>query len=426
MASDGERLAFTSDSQPQDAEVAQDTCAMLPVARGDLARASPDREAVVQLHEASAQTLAALRSLGDRPPEDKQARLAESSAQRLKALIQGMRMRARTDAAVVARRANTKNPLVGLTAQGVETAGDLLTGNKVVKRLRTATCVLNVLQASNFLARAGMQIDQTAKTCQAPHLVGYSVSYKKSACAANAAGIFSSIMWVATYLSLAASQCGATFRQVNIPAVCAGAIQGLYAGLAGVAANANVALGNCILGSDPAVAALETQTDAVWQLSGARRLQALDGPFPPDRNAELATCVLDLTEAATLLAQMGLYIRTASRSCPTWYNVGKAIGKIVAHDLCILDVGAILFTFFEAASFIAVAVSHCAEGINPKALCAGALGSMLAALSGLVYLAAGIDGACVELPELPAPRLIGYQFGNGKARRLSANATSPP
>merc|ERR1719450_1067626 len=98
---------------------------------------------------------------------------------------------------------------------------------------------MDSVQATGFLARAGLQITAATKTCL-PQLQGD--DFTATACAADAAGIFSSFGWVATYLSLAASHCAFT---VNLPAICAATVAGTVADFAQVAVQASFVAAHC-------------------------------------------------------------------------------------------------------------------------------------------------------------------------------------
>lgn len=287
-------------------------------------------------------------------------------------------------------------------------------------KLRTASCTLNVLQAAQYLARAGVQIDQATKTCRSPGELGYSSSYKKEACGANAAGVFSSIGWVASYLSLAASQCG---RTANVKAVCAGAIEGLVAALGGLAAHANIVAANCVPDAQ-AETARNTHSDAIWQ--AARRLEMdMDGKFSPDKDVELATCVLDATEAATALAQMGTGIEAARRGCNLYHATRKTpVVSAATHAICATSVGQVLHGVAQAATFIAAATSHCAQGIDVPALCASGVAGLLSSLAAVVYMGSGINLACVDLPQMgPFKEPFARSMAQGIARRLLHNVS---
>lgn len=320
--------------------------------------------------------------------------------------------------------------VVELTAAAQMVAGVLL-NQPVAKlmrkvdtsqQLRAGSCALNVVQASNYLARAGLMIDQATKTCTAPRLTGYSSLYKKQACAANAVGVFSSVGWVATFLSLAASECS---RNVNLNALCAATIEGLISALAGIAVEANIAAANCLKGAENRTAA-NTETDAIWQSVQRRRLNDVDGKFPPDRNAEMATCVLDATEAATSLAQMGLNIQAARRACIVFDRTRDVpLVGVQTQKICTMDIGQVLFFAGQAATFIAAAVAHCAEGINIEANCAAGVSGLLSTAMGAVFLFSAMDlGPCGELKKLgPLKNPVVKLFGQGIARRLGENET---
>lgn len=315
-------------------------------------------------------------------------------------------------------------PLVGpQVAAKIKAASDLKGYLEVSQQLRVASCTLDVLEASSYLTRAGMQIKAATVSCQAPVLMGWSSDYKQQACTADASGVFSSIAWVAAYLSMAASKCG---RAANVPAVCAGTIEGIIAGLSAVAGQASFVAANC--GAHVESKALEnTETDSVWSIDG-RRLDPSWGELkiPADRDTELGLCVLDYATMAINLAEMGTYIQSSVRGCAAFKAESKArvVGR-ATQAICSAHIGHVLFSVGQAATFIAAGTSHCFKGISAPSLCAAGIGGLLSTLAGVVYLGSAMDLTCTTLPKMGAMQgPFVKAIGQGIARRLRQNFTA--
>lgn len=243
---------------------------------------------------------------------------------------------------------------------------------------------------------------------------------------------------MATFLSLAASHCSQT---VNLEAVCASGATGLVAALAKVSVEASTMAANCeggaVFSHDPPPAAIGS--DAVWQndrrltsSSGKttkeqvtevsqmledtwKALHALNETIPSlnltdpafeekykmELDTALATCVIDASQAATYLAQMGVSIQKAAKGCPMQPALHSVPGAQELNDMiCAESLAEIISNVFSAGAFIASAISHCTLGINAQALCAQGAVGVVAATSELVQFIISMHSACTAFPPI--------------------------
>ncbi|CAK0906621.1 unnamed protein product [Prorocentrum cordatum] len=312
--------------------------------------------------------------------------------------------------------------------------------NRVAVQVKQGECALDIVQSVNYLGRAGLQITQAVKTCKPIYNSVGSENYPdnayiRTACAADASGIISSFSFVATFLSLAASHCSQT---LNLPAICASSATGLVAALAKVSVEAATMAANCEGGTvyKPGPLPAAAGSDAVWQ--NDRRLtqtveqqmsqasQTLEDTWQAltalneslgeslnltdpayekqlrmERDGELATCVIDATQASTYLAQMGVAIQKAAKGCPLQESLEKVPGADVLNtNMCAESVLEIISSLFNAGAFVAGAISHCALGINTQALCAQGAVGVVAATTELVKFLISMESACTEFPPI--------------------------
>jgi len=319
--------------------------------------------------------------------------------------------------------------------------------NQVAMQVKQGECAVDIVQGTNYLGRAGLQITQAVKVCKPIYNSFGSENYPgnkyvRTACAADASGILSSFSFVATYMSLAASHCSQT---VNLPAMCASSATGLIAALAKVANEASTMAANCEGGEvyDPGPPPPVVGSDAVWQNS--RRLQpakktqeeqqvaaaaqaledtwktlhminetlgassaslnltdpAFEKQLEMERDAELATCVIDAAQAATYLAQMGVAFQKAVKGCPLQPTLEDVEGvKTLNDNICAGSVLEIISGFFNAGAFVASAVSHCALGISRQALCAQGAVGLVAAVTELTNFIVVMESSCKLFPPI--------------------------
>jgi hypothetical protein len=104
----------------------------------------------------------------------------------------------------------------------------------------TAYCVIYAAQATWFLARAGLDINDATYDCAATTMHS---RLKTAACSASVSGIILSFSYVASYISGAAAQCA---HGMNPKAACAGDISKLVAALGVTAAASSGMSAACV------------------------------------------------------------------------------------------------------------------------------------------------------------------------------------
>jgi hypothetical protein len=290
------------------------------------------------------------------------------------------------------------------------------------------------VQAAQYIARAGLQIDAATKTCTNPDS-----QFKQEACAAEASGIVASIGYIATYLAQAVSQCNKDNPDIN--AVCAASSIGIASSLGTMANGASQVAGNCVgffdlLNSSvpkdfqykgEKQALLESDTDAVWQPNRRLHLEA-------DAALGTASCVFDGQEAATAFAVLGTSIQASARGCPNFnkaedaYNAqlsvhvkeamkkglsfSKAIEfaktqvttayKDVMDGYCMVPITQLLDGLTRAITFISMSISHCqTDKYDVRATCTAGISGLLDGVSFLSWQATQAKLACSDLKESP-------------------------
>jgi len=264
------------------------------------------------------------------------------------------------------------------------------TTNPRVRELHGASCAIDVTHATLYLQRAGLAITAATKSCKGAS------AREKTACAADISTIFASVGFVAEYISEAVLMCEQT---IDMKARCAGGISGIVANTARLATQASFMAANCKGG----VTYDDTPMgDSVWQMD--RRLQD-DSSHPTYNEDTVGTygCVLDATQSANYLANFGISIDGATKSC----GEGKSnipMGLLHPHNreahqvYCAMNVLEILESIFEAGAFISSAVSHCSPQTNQQALCASGAVGVTGALTGLTKSILNVYGACEDDP----------------------------
>jgi len=329
-------------------------------------------------------------------------------------------------------------------------------------QLRTAICTLNIVQASGYLTRAGMQISAASRACEASR----HDALETEVCVADAAGVFSSVSFVAAFLSSAASQC-APHR--DLAAECSAWVSFLVAVLSRVAVQASVVAASCkrqasvfiisaaeeegeeeeagllidrrlaarrlaapssvppgppgeasSLGNSTALAAAAVAASAAAPVNAsvAASASAAAGPptrgrrpVEPSKTQQVATCVLDVVQAASALSLMGANIEKARQNCEaqqrgSWAApattggiVNGSGGKDGDDDrdvVCAMNIGQVLYGLGSASTFIAAGVSHCTAGLNLEAMCTSGIVGLLATIGGVMAAASGIETTCVR------------------------------
>jgi len=321
---------------------------------------------------------------------------ARSFAQELKDKLDGHKKKGEKDkkkGKIVKKimKKAAKGAVVAGVALGAGTTAVLVKNVRTQLKVRQAECAFNTVLAAQYVTKAALHIAALTKTCRP---VGPDQSYVTSACRANAAGIFATCGLIAAYLSIAASQCA---KLSNIKALCAGSIEVLLGGLGKVASAAEIMHGTC---GAPVDGPRPGESRGDWQID--RRLQAIqDVPAVDDFGLDTATCVLDVTQVATSLAQFSLAFKESIVNCGI-DGVTRDVPILgpILRDVCITQVGLLIYGFGTAASYIAAAVAQCGNTLKLQSMCLAAAEQLVAVTGGLVFVGSAMDAACVRLPPL--------------------------
>lgn len=149
--------------------------------------------------------------------------------------------------------------------------------------------------------------------------------------------------------------------------------------------------------------------DSVWQMT--RRLADGDEIHPKyDENAAgIATCALDVPQAATYLAMFGIAVDRSTRICRRHFLKGRS-EKIY----CAASIFEILESISMAGAFISSASSHCAPQTNQQALCASGAVGVVGGITGLTKSGLWVSQGCKKgvlplIPPIPPMPPIGHK-----------------
>ncbi|CAK9106452.1 unnamed protein product [Durusdinium trenchii] len=252
-------------------------------------------------------------------------------------------------------------------------------------------CVIDVVQAAAYLGQAVVflykAIDYPGLKCPNNSPVG---------CAASVAGFITSITWIASYLSFAASACG---NAVKPDALCAGDWTALMANFGEMATVGAAVKEDCDFGKDwVALLADEKDVDIPpheYWLNFVPKLQAENAEtlikwdhfnsVQRNRNFDLTQCVMDVTNSASYIVRAILQIRSAALSCPQ-------------PRACAINIMNIISSFAWISQFTALAVSDCAKLGNQKALCAADISDMVAAVTNGPAAGVATTSDCADIP----------------------------
>jgi len=328
------------------------------------------------------------------------------------------------------------------------------------KDIRGSFCGFHAASASQYLTRASIQIAMSVKDCVPGkhvdlldvHNVHGFLKSLVTPCVADVMDIIGSLVNVAGYLSLVATECA---EHAEIDAVCAGITEILIGALAQTGAAGEVALNVCSANPKPPVddwvmptrrlqsnatrrlqEDFEIITDGSEDDSGLYGNQAYtprvakwDAKMGMDReqqDLELAMCVVDATQVASALGVFGIGFDQTIKSC-TFKDLVAKVPKINTQieEWCVSSVSYVLYSLFSAASFIASSLSHCGKAIGMRmgSECVAAVTRITASMSGLPLIASGLDLTCP-----PSKNYLGKTTGplknvvvqiTGLGRRLS-------
>mmetsp|Transcript_54482 Transcript_54482/g.121909 ORF Transcript_54482/g.121909 Transcript_54482/m.121909 type:complete len:374 (-) Transcript_54482:393-1514(-) len=256
-------------------------------------------------------------------------------------------------------------------------------------------CVIDTVQGAAYLAQAVVflykAIDYDGLRCPRD---------SPAACAASVAGFLTSISWVASYLSFAASACG---QAVNSGALCAGDFTALMANFGEIATVGAASSEDCYFGVN-AVDVLTGPagpTRHVWSQflppaaqNDITKISKIQGHKRANvqRGMDLTQCVVDVTNSAAYIVRVILQIRTAAAACPD-------------PKACAINIMNIISSFAWISQFTALAVADCSVAGDQKALCTADISDMVAALTNGPAAGIASTSDCADLPDPAAEEM---------------------
>ncbi|CAK9073870.1 unnamed protein product [Durusdinium trenchii] len=253
-------------------------------------------------------------------------------------------------------------------------------------------CVIDVVQAAAYLGQAVVflykAIDYDGVRCP---------DDSPSGCAASVAGFITSVSWIASYLSFAASACG---DAVKPDALCAGDWTALVANFGEMATVGAAVKEDCDFGKDwlkifRGEKDVDVPPHEYW-LGFHSQLEEAHGEalikwknfdeVNRDRNFDITQCVMDVTNSASYIVRAILQLRSAALSCPQ-------------PRACAINIMNIISSFAWISQFTALAVSDCAKMGNQKALCTADISDMVAALTNGPAAGVATTSDCAAVPE---------------------------
>jgi len=301
--------------------------------------------------------------------------------------------------------------LAGLAAAGRPV--DHMFGKQ--REIRGAWCGFDAANAVQYMARAGTQIAIAVKECavnsnsrrDAGHAPFGELAL--APCAADIEAAISSLLWVATWISLAVTQCA---ERANVEALCAGVIEALFAAVVDLTAAGTVMTETCRL---PPTA---PDREAPFPIRRLQEEPLAGNPAYTERNAvydaktaltpeeaqlEEAMCVQDAIMAATSLGQYGVAVDQTIFACPLEHL------NVYTQEVCVIDISYMLNRMFQTMTFVGAAISHCGRAIGARlgAECFAASMQVTASVAGVPLVAAGIDLSCPG-----TEHYLGDEFGD--------------
>jgi len=135
----------------------------------------------------------------------------------------------------------------------------------------------------------------------------------------------------------------------------------------------------------------------------------------------LAMCVLDGTELAWTVAELGLVLYGIRDACPP---SGMGPMKRLSQSACAIDVSAVIYAFGKIASFIAIAIIHCTNALEFKLLCGAGVSVLVSSAAALGVSGAGLSATCdLGIKMAPLSQIAAQLSEAGlSVRRLESDA----
>jgi len=275
----------------------------------------------------------------------------------------------------------------------------------------TAQCIFDVMQAFTSVIGLGDDINAIVRTCPEPRDTPSEI-----ACEVNGAVLVTWVGNIAARLSLAASDCA---KSANIDAVCSAGVTGLVAVLGEVAAGASLAAPTCTTEAQQSGgASLKLPTSKISELGD----QTLNGKYtgrllstPHEASSEEGRrlligqgavgngiqCSVDVAMVAENAADIGLSINQAVNNKFDYCKKGVKQDSLT-RSLCAVDVGGAIAYLSQVITFISLAILHCKDFLDVKALCSASVAAIVTGAAGIAPFGAAINAGCAKNKEAKA------------------------
>ncbi|CAE8629931.1 unnamed protein product [Polarella glacialis] len=283
-----------------------------------------------------------------------------------------------------------------------------------LQRAGRAQCIFNVMEATTATFALGDDINAMIRVCPAPR-----GGESELACQVDAGILVGYIGLIAAKLSLAAANCAESI-EVNqkIDSICAAGVTGLVSALGELSATAALAAATC--GPPPSLSTSKISELGDQTLSKGRRLLIGEGTV-----GNGIQCGVDVEFVLENIANMGLAINSATKATCKKEGLDSKLNKKTGlpSALCTVDVGGAIAYFSQVVTFIQLAIVHCMDKLNVKALCGAGISGIITSAAAIAPYGAAVHAACRynKLAKSPTEQAA-YDDADSGFRRLSDHA----
>eukprot|EP00933_Yihiella_yeosuensis_P076366 TRINITY_DN8609_c0_g3_i1.p1 TRINITY_DN8609_c0_g3~~TRINITY_DN8609_c0_g3_i1.p1 ORF type:complete len:430 (-),score=74.37 TRINITY_DN8609_c0_g3_i1:146-1435(-) len=247
-----------------------------------------------------------------------------------------------------------------------------------------AECVIDTVQAAAYLGRAVVFLYQAINS-------GQGLRCSKGIaelCAASISGVISSIFWVMSMLSRAASTCA---HSINMAALCSADATQILADAAEIARTGAAVGVDCNFDNASRWDNI-TEGRGYWlnkytDVTLKEKVDAINTK-KLDRQFDESQCAFDVTQAAAYLVRGGLRINDMSKAC-------------AEPRLCAVHVLELISAIEWVMQFVSLAVSDCMKGFDQTALCTADITGLIGAT---VNFCSATTAATVECAHIEASK----------------------
>eukprot|EP00931_Biecheleriopsis_adriatica_P105939 TRINITY_DN8045_c0_g1_i2.p1 TRINITY_DN8045_c0_g1~~TRINITY_DN8045_c0_g1_i2.p1 ORF type:complete len:384 (-),score=75.38 TRINITY_DN8045_c0_g1_i2:155-1306(-) len=237
-------------------------------------------------------------------------------------------------------------------------------GKSADRRWQEGLCFINVWIALEKLALIGMTIDSAVIDCDDKD--------KKTACAADIAGIYASVSAAGGYLDGIAGTCPSSVKN-NASISC---VQGIFTINYGVGTLASA------FATVADICSPEHVDKKIPAKEVPHHLQGITKAVEHKRSNSIGMCVINVNQAASYIGRATIAIRDATKKCKD-QSIDKP-GRVAAK--CAVQVSAVIQSFALIEAYLANAATQCGETAIVAAGCANRIGAIVA---GMVEISGG-------------------------------------